>query len=120
MKLVMRAAYAAGILATGLALSTGAVNAQTKIGALYPFSGGLALLGDESFRGLELATEERNAAGGVKGQPLQIVKGDVRLWQAQVVRAEKNAEANKKSGKTNTKAAPQAPNAFDRLFFFYS
>ena len=76
MKLVMRAAYAAGILATGLALSTGAVNAQTKIGALYPFSGGLALLGDESFRGLELATEERNAAGGVKGQPLQIVKGD--------------------------------------------
>ena len=76
MKLVMRAACAAGILATGLALSTGAVNAQTKIGALYPFSGGLALLGDESFRGLELATEERNAAGGVKGQQLQIVKGD--------------------------------------------
>ena len=34
--------------------------------------------------------------------------------------AEKNAEANKKSGKTDAKAAPQAPNAFDRLFCFCS
>jgi branched-chain amino acid transport system substrate-binding protein len=50
--------------------------AQVKIGALYPFSGGLALLGDESFRGLEIAIEERNAAGGLKGQKLEIVKGD--------------------------------------------
>jgi hypothetical protein len=42
------------------------------------------------------------------------------LLKDRVMVAEKNAEANKKSGKTNTKAAPQAPNAFDRLFFFYS
>jgi branched-chain amino acid transport system substrate-binding protein len=47
-----------------------------KIGALYPFSGGLALLGDESYRGLEIAVEERNAGGGIKGKQLQIVKGD--------------------------------------------
>ena len=40
------------------------------------------------------------------------------LLKDRVMVAEKNAEANKKSGKTNTKAAPQAPNAFDRLFFF--
>lgn len=46
------------------------------IGALYPFSGVLALLGDESFRGLELAVEERNAAGGLLGRPLRLVKGD--------------------------------------------
>ena len=76
MKLVSGATLVRAVVAAGIALSAGAATAQTKIGALYPFSGGLALLGDESFRGLELATEERNAAGGVKGQKLELVKGD--------------------------------------------
>ena len=58
-------------------LSSGAANADDlKLGALYPFSGGLALLGDESFRGIELAVEERNAAGGINGQKIVLVKGD--------------------------------------------
>ncbi len=63
-------------LAAVLSLSASQAFAQVKIGALYPFSGALALLGDESFRGLEIAIEERNAAGGLKGQKLEIVKGD--------------------------------------------
>lgn len=49
---------------------------ELKIGALYPFSGGLALLGDESFRGAQLAVEERNAAGGVLGRQITLVKAD--------------------------------------------
>ena len=61
----------AGVLFTG---STHA--ADLKLGALYPFSGGLALLGDESFRGVELAVEERNAAGGINGQKIVLIKGD--------------------------------------------
>jgi branched-chain amino acid transport system substrate-binding protein len=73
MGVLMRAALAAVLLASG---SNAWAEQTLKIGALYPFSGGLALLGDESFRGLEIAVEERNAAGGVKGQQLQIVKGD--------------------------------------------
>jgi branched-chain amino acid transport system substrate-binding protein len=71
MKVLKRAA-----LAAVLTLSATQAFAQVKIGALYPFSGALALLGEESFRGLELAIEERNAAGGLKGQKLEIVKGD--------------------------------------------
>lgn len=71
MKLLLKAA-----LAAGLAVSATAATAQVKIGALYPFSGGLALLGDESFRGLELAVEERNAAGGINGKKIEMVKGD--------------------------------------------
>jgi branched-chain amino acid transport system substrate-binding protein len=71
MRFVTRAA-----LAAVLALSATQATAQVKIGALYPFSGGLALLGDESYRGLEIAIEERNAAGGLKGQKIEIVKGD--------------------------------------------
>lgn len=49
---------------------------EIKIGALYPFSGGLALLGDESFRGTQIAVEERNAAGGINGKKIVLVKAD--------------------------------------------
>lgn len=67
-----------GVLASGLALAAAPAFAQSaiKVGALYPFSGGLALLGDESYRGLEIAIEERNAAGGLGGRSIQIVRGD--------------------------------------------
>lgn len=58
--------------------------AELRIGALFPFSGALALLGDEGFRGLELAVEERNAAGGVAGRALRLVRGDA-ADQAQAV-----------------------------------
>ncbi|MBW6396309.1 ABC transporter substrate-binding protein [Roseomonas sp. HJA6] len=53
-----------------------AQGSELKFGALYPFSGGLALLGDESFRGVELAVEERNAVGGVLGRQIRLAKGD--------------------------------------------
>jgi branched-chain amino acid transport system substrate-binding protein len=73
MKGLLRAAFAAGLM---LSASSAWAQDAIKIGALYPFSGGLALLGDESFRGLEIAIEERNAAGGLNGKKLQIVRGD--------------------------------------------
>ncbi|WP_233259726.1 ABC transporter substrate-binding protein, partial [Ramlibacter sp. WS9] len=49
---------------------------EIRIGALYPLSGGLALLGEESFRGTEIAIAERNAAGGINGQKITLVKAD--------------------------------------------
>ncbi|SAH94701.1 branched-chain amino acid ABC transporter periplasmic binding protein [Bordetella ansorpii] len=61
---------ACSMLVSGVAL------ADIKIGALFPFSGGLALLGQESYRGLELAVNEINAAGGVNGEKIQIMKAD--------------------------------------------
>ena len=65
------------VSAVALALTGGVATAEDlKVGALYPFSGGLALLGDESFRGLELATEQANAAGGVRGMRVVLMKGD--------------------------------------------
>jgi branched-chain amino acid transport system substrate-binding protein len=73
MSVLTRAALAAVLFVSA---SSAWAQQPLKIGALYPFSGGLALLGDESFRGLEIAVQERNAAGGVKGKQLQIVKGD--------------------------------------------
>ena len=65
------------LVAAALLLAASAPRAEElRFGALYPFSGGLALLGDESFRGLELATEEVNAAGGLRGMHVVLLKGD--------------------------------------------
>lgn len=50
--------------------------ADVKFGSLYPFSGQLALLGEESARGLEIAVDEINAAGGVQGEQVVLVRGD--------------------------------------------
>lgn len=72
--LIKRFACTAGYLAM---LSTTCVQAaDLKLGALFPYSGGLALLGEESYRGVELAVAERNAAGGINGQKIVLVKGD--------------------------------------------
>lgn len=61
---------ALGVTATALAAD------DIKIGALFPFSGALAQLGDESYRGLQLAVEERNAQGGLLGRKIALVKAD--------------------------------------------
>lgn len=53
----------AAIAAAVLTASTPAL-AEVTFGALFPFSGGLALLGEESARGLEIAVDEINARGG--------------------------------------------------------
>lgn len=63
---------------------TRAQGQELRLGALFPFSGAPALVGDESFRGLEIAVEERNAAGGVAGRPLRLVRAEA-VDQAQAV-----------------------------------
>ncbi|UFN46811.1 ABC transporter substrate-binding protein [Roseomonas sp. OT10] len=50
---------------------------ELRLGALFPFTGPLALLGDESFRGLEMAVDECNGAGGLLTRPVRLVKADV-------------------------------------------
>lgn len=47
-----------------------------RLGALFPLSGPSALFGDECYRGLELAVEDRNAAGGVFGRGIALVRAD--------------------------------------------
>lgn len=50
--------------------------AEVKFGSLYPISGPLALLGEESARGLEIAVDEINAAGGLQGEQIVLERGD--------------------------------------------
>lgn len=47
-----------------------------KIGAVYPLSGQLAMYGTEYKRGIDLAVDEINKSGGVKGRPLEIIYED--------------------------------------------
>ncbi len=49
---------------------------QLKIGSLYPLTGSLALLGEESWRGAELARLVQNQKGGVLGKEIVWVKAD--------------------------------------------
>lgn len=51
--------------------------ATIKIGALNPYSGPLALYGTEVTRGYELATDKINAAGGLLGKKIELIRGDV-------------------------------------------
>ncbi|MCV2491400.1 ABC transporter substrate-binding protein [Geodermatophilus sp. YIM 151500] len=46
------------------------------IGTLLPLTGNLAFLGPPEVAGARLAVNDINAAGGVLGQPVQIVEGD--------------------------------------------
>lgn len=62
--------------AAAIGLLASAAHADVKFGALFPFSGELALLGDESWRGVELAGEEFNEKGGIKGEKVLFVRGD--------------------------------------------
>jgi branched-chain amino acid transport system substrate-binding protein len=64
--------------ALGLALIAVSARAQDtlRIGAVNPYSGPLALYGDELARGYQLAVNERNAKGGVLGKKIEIVRGD--------------------------------------------
>jgi branched-chain amino acid transport system substrate-binding protein len=47
-----------------------------RIGAINPYSGPLALYGDELARGYQLAVDERNAKGGLLGRKVELLRGD--------------------------------------------
>ena len=65
----------ATVAAAAMVTATPAL-AEVTFGALFPFSGGLALLGEESARGLEIAVDEINARGGVQGEQVVLERGD--------------------------------------------
>src|SRR4051812_9724453 len=62
----------------GLALGAAPTSAQEslRIGAINPYSGPLALYGDEVARGYQLAVDEKNAKGGLLGRKIELVRGD--------------------------------------------
>ncbi|MDP9019507.1 MAG: ABC transporter substrate-binding protein, partial [Actinomycetota bacterium] len=47
-----------------------------KIGTVLPETGSLAFLGPPEFAGVDLAVQEINEAGGVLGEPIEVIHGD--------------------------------------------
>ncbi len=60
------------LLVTGPAAAAESI----KVGVILPFTGGSSLAGTEIFSGITLALEEVNAAGGVLGRPIELVRED--------------------------------------------
>ena len=58
------------------AAGTEATGEPIKIGTIYAMSGGSAAIGTNILRGIDFAVAEINAAGGVNGRPLEVVRGD--------------------------------------------
>ena len=65
-------------LAAGLSLSGGLANAADtiKIGVAGPMTGGNAAFGEQFWRGASQAADDINAAGGIDGKKIELVKGD--------------------------------------------
>src|SRR6516225_1962954 len=59
-----------------LAFPMQATLAQIKIGAVTCLTGALSTFGVSSIQGAKLAKEELNAAGGVFGQPIELIVED--------------------------------------------
>lgn len=58
------------------AAGTEATGEPIRIGTIYAMSGGSAAIGTNILRGIDFAVAEINAAGGVNGRPLEVVRGD--------------------------------------------
>ena len=56
--------------------AAGATGGPLVIGTLLPLTGNLAFLGPPEVAGARLAVNDINAAGGVLGQPVQLIEGD--------------------------------------------
>ena len=59
-----------------LAMSSALAQEALRIGAINPYSGPLALYGDELARGYQLAIDLKNASGGILGRKVEMVRGD--------------------------------------------
>lgn len=62
-----------------------------RIGAINPYSGPVALYGDEVSRGYQLAIDEANAKGGVIGRKIELIRGDAGNPQQGIAAVEKLA-----------------------------
>jgi len=65
-----------GAAGAAVAMKTAHAAGTLKIGVINPFSGPMAIYGDEVTRCYQLAIEAVNAKGGLLGRQVEIVRGD--------------------------------------------
>ena len=77
--------YKKGFLALAVATALGVssyVQADVKIGVAGPMTGANAAFGEQYMKGAQAAADKINAAGGVNGEKIVLVKGDDACEQA--------------------------------------
>src|SRR4029077_4873135 len=79
------AAFAAALMSA----TTVMAQEPIRIGAINPYSGPVALYGDEVARGYQLAIDEANAKGGVIGRKIELFRGDAGNPQQGIAAVEK-------------------------------
>ena len=104
-----------GLTAAGVAVSAplaralaASVGSTIRIGAIYPLTGGMALLGEESWRGAEVARTLQNKKGGVLGKQIEFVRGDAPDANAAVSQANRLISSEKLPILIGTYASPLA------------
>ena len=94
-----------------------------RIGAVNPFSGPLAIYGVEVTRGYELAVDQVNAAGGVLGRKVEIVRGDASNPQQGIATVEQLVSKEKVDIFTGTytsavsNAASDAASRYEKMYW---
>ena len=103
------------VLMTGACALTQIAYAQQaiKIGVINPFSGPLALYGGEMTRGFELAVDQANAAGGLLGRKIELVRGDASNPQQGIATVEQLVTKDKVDMFTGTYISAVANSASD-------
>lgn len=83
-------------LAAGVTLAAGVAQAQEtfKVGAINPYSGPVAMYGDEVTRGYELAAEKVNAEGGLLNKKIEIIRGNATNAQEAISSVDQLATSN--------------------------
>lgn len=118
--------YAVGLtfaLACSVAAGTAHAEETLKIGAINPYSGPLALYGDELARGYQLAIDEINAEGGLLGKQVELLRGDASTPQQGIEAVERLASQDKVDifiGTYSSAVANSASDAalrFDKLYW---
>ena len=79
MRRILRDAFfLAGALALGMAPAAAQPKGEpVKLGLIDIYSGGFAFIADSIRTGFQIAVDEANAAGGLKGRPFQVVTADM-------------------------------------------
>lgn len=67
---------AAAVAATGLLVSPATADETLRIGTVYALTGPASFLGDSEQKATQLVIEQVNAAGGIDGQPVELVTED--------------------------------------------
>jgi branched-chain amino acid transport system substrate-binding protein len=94
-----------------------------RIAVINPFSGPLALYGEEVARGYQIAIDEANARGGVVGRKIELLRGDAGSPPQGIAAVEKLASQDKVEVFTGTyisavsNAASDAALRYNRIYW---